>query len=405
MDDEDQTPQQDNSEERTLTSTERAALRNLGKVNLPKIRTTLPDSVLKSIADATDVTARHMRLLDSVMPATKLSKLGIAGLDTKGLLGKNFGLAGLDTKGLIGRHSALSDLAAQQSKLLDSIKPSIRIAELAGAKANIAGSFAKLGVGQAAWTSQLMKNVDFGLSKQMQAAAKSFTVSQSKVWESVAASARLMARSFYPSNLRDIEGITLSAVKAVAFDEGIPLYLVPGQETAELLLRADSLEDRIAILAERSDLIVEDCREVLTACQSERMEGYVAKVDEAAAALAAGFPSAAQALVSSVVESLVWDYFGHDKKRFLPNKRKKVTPEAYDKMDAHEFLAFAPVWQAFQQYELSKGDPIPLTFSRHATAHTVSPEQYKPVNALQGLMLVTGLVVFMDASAALEQAA
>jgi len=132
---------------------------------------------------------------------------------------------------------------------------------------------------------------------------------------------------------------------------------------------------------------------------------YVTKADEAAAALEAGYASAAQALISCLLEALIWGYFGRDKKRFVPNKWGKTTPEAYDELGAHEFLAFAPVWQAFQQYDLAKGDPIPPTFSRHATAHTVSEKQYTRANALQGLMLACSLVAYVDHAGIAEEAA
>lgn len=395
MSDEDEASQPEDAERkrRELTPEEREALRNVGdvaKLKLPKINVGLPDSVLKNISGALGMVDKNKKLLEAISPALKMSNLGIKGLDTRGLLGAN---------------GSLSALASTHSKLLDSMGPALRASDLIGRQSGIASALGQLGVAQSAWTSQVMKNVDFGVSKQMAAMAKQFTASQSLVWESVAASAREMVRSFYPTNLRDIDGITLTAIKAVAFDEGIPLFLVPRQETAELLLAADSLDARLALLEERSGLILEDCRTVLSGCASEQMAGYVAKVGEAAAAHEAGFPSAAQALISSIVESLVWDYFGHEKKRFLPNKWNKTTPGAYDEMGAHEFLAFAPIWQAFQQYELSKGDPLPATFSRHATAHTVSEAQYKPVNALQGLMLVTGLVAFMDAATEVGKAA
>ena len=250
-----------------------------------------------------------------------------------------------------------------------------------------------------------MRNVDFGVSQQMTAVANLFTASQLKVWESIAASALAIARAFYPPNLRDIEDIGLSTIIAVAFDEGIPLYLVPRQETAELLLAAEGREERLAVLEKRSTLVIEDCRGVLAECQSFRMAQCAAKAAEAAAALEAGFASASQALIGSILEALVWDYFGRDKRRFVPSKSGKTTREAYDELQAHEFLAFAPVWQAFQQYDLTKGDSIPPTFSRHATAHTVSEAQYTRANALQGLMLACSLVAYVDAVSVSEAAA
>lgn len=350
----------------------------LAKGSLPRIHADLPSSVLSNITGAAGFADYNKKLLDAIAPAFKVS---------------NLGLKVIDTKGLLGTRSGPSTFAAAQSKLLDSIMPGFLTCELGGAQS----ALGQLGAAQSALTAQLMKNVDLGVSKQMAAIVTQFTASQSKAWESIAASASGIIRSFYPPNLRDIDGITLSDIKAVAFDEGIPMYLVPRQETAALLLGADDLAARLGMLEERSGLIVEDCRAALAECESELMAPYVAKADEAAAAFEAGYPSAAQALTSSILEGLIWDYFGRDKKRFVPNRWGKTTPEAYDELGAHEFLAFAPVWQAFQQYDLTKGDLIPATFSRHATAHTVSEKQYTRANALQGLMLACSLVAHVDA--------
>jgi len=64
-----------------------------------------------------------------------------------------------------------------------------------------------------------------------------------------------------------------------------------------------------------------------------------------------------------------------------------------------EFIAIAPIWQAYQQYYPDKNDPIPRAFNRHATAHTVGTLQYSRRNAVQGLMIVCGLLKFIDQQA------
>ena len=47
-----------------------------------------------------------------------------------------------------------------------------------------------------------------------------------------------------------------------------------------------------------------------------------------------------------------------------------------------------PIWQAWQKFFPHEGLPVPHTFSRNATAHTVSTKQYSRRNAVQGLMIV-----------------
>lgn len=246
----------------------------------------------------------------------------------------------------------------------------------------------------------IFKNVDFGASTGAAALiSKQFTERQSRMWKQLGEQWLRIGQAFFPANLRDIEGIRLTDVQQVAFVEGVPLYAVPGRETAELLLQAESQEARRAILAERCSVIIKDCRDVVEAGDSAMLASDRNKVLEAAAALEAGFISPAQALIGSIVESLVWDYFGKDYKKrepFIPDKKGVRTPEAYDQLGVHEYIALAPIWQAFQKFDAAKGDPVPTTFSRNACAHTISDDQFTQVNALQGLMLASSILALME---------
>ena len=88
-------------------------------------------------------------------------------------------------------------------------------------------------------------------------------------------------------------------------------------------------------------------------------------------------------------------YFGADRYDYTPNRRT-TTNAAYEEFTVREFIAMAPIWQAYQQFYVEKGDPVPRTFSRHATAHTVSPRQYSRRNAIQGLLLACSLIYFFN---------
>lgn len=56
-------------------------------------------------------------------------------------------------------------------------------------------------------------------------------------------------------------------------------------------------------------------------------------------------------------------------------------------------------WQAWQKFFPDEGLRVPHTFSRNATAHTVSAKQYTRRNAVQGLMIVSSLIYFFDREA------
>lgn len=54
-------------------------------------------------------------------------------------------------------------------------------------------------------------------------------------------------------------------------------------------------------------------------------------------------------------------------------------------------------WQKF--FPDDKELPVPHTFNRNATAHTVSAKQYARRNAVQSLMIVSSLIYFSDREA------
>lgn len=118
-----------------------------------------------------------------------------------------------------------------------------------------------------------------------------------------------------------------------------------------------------------------------------------------------GHSSAAQALAGSLIDSLVTAYFGKDRYQYTPDKNGKRTTKAYDEFTVRQFVAFAPMWQAYQQFWVDDGDTVPTTFSRNATAHTVSSRQFNRRNTVQALLFATSLLYFFDEQASRRRAA
>ena len=114
---------------------------------------------------------------------------------------------------------------------------------------------------------------------------------------------------------------------------------------------------------------------------------------------------AAQALTGSLIDSLLTAYFGKDRYKYTPAKNGKRTTEAYEEFTIRQFVAFAPMWQVYQQFWVEDGDRIPTTFSRNATAHTVSARQFNRRNAVQALLFATSLLFFFDEQASRRKAA
>ena len=109
-------------------------------------------------------------------------------------------------------------------------------------------------------------------------------------------------------------------------------------------------------------------------------------------------------MAGSLVDTLVNGYFGDDRYKFTPSK-KNPTNDAYNEFTIREWVAFAPMWQAYQQFFITKGDSVPTAFSRHATAHAVGPEQFNLCNAVQGILFACSLLFRLDEEAALAETA
>lgn len=201
-------------------------------------------------------------------------------------------------------------------------------------------------------------------------------------------------QSFYPPNLRSIEGLRLDDVEKIVMDDGIALYCVPRASIAKAIVRANGAPERRDILVQQWSEILADCRATVDECTSVAVAPYTRATIAALDALDAGHVEAAQALTASILEVLVNSCFDN-RYLYTPDKRGR-TNDAYDEFGVQEYIAFAPIWQAWQQYFLNSDDPIPHTFSRHATAHTISTKQYTRQNAIQALMIVCGILSLLN---------
>jgi hypothetical protein len=245
--------------------------------------------------------------------------------------------------------------------------------------------------------SQLTKNIDFGLSETMPKVASQWL-------KAIAPSFANFKARFYPLNLQDIEGLRFKQVKEVVMDDGIPLYGLRRTSTAEALIRADSASKRRDILGRRWQTISADCREVITACTTAVVAPYAPFAVAALDALDTGHTEAAQALAGSLIDAILSAWFEEDRSKFTPDRKGTRTTDAYNEFTVREFIAFAPMWQTYQQFWVKDGDVVPTTFSRNATAHTVNRRQYNRRNAVQALMVACSLLCRIDEEATLKAA-
>jgi hypothetical protein len=303
-----------------------------------------------------------------------------------------------------------SALAAQQSRILDSLKPMLDMQsawrkqfdltnnDFFKTHATTQAQFAKLGA-------NLTKTIDFGVSDSVAKIAQQFTAQQSSWLKMLGPTLERLRDSFYPPNLRCIEDLEFEDVEKVVMADSIALYGVPRAAIAEALIRADDAAKRREILGRRWKAISADCREAVEGFESEAVAPFAPFALAALDALDGGHTAAAQALAGSLIDSLLTAYFGKDRNQYTPDKKGKRTTKAYEEFTVRQFVAFAPMWQTYQQFWVGEGDTVPTTFSRNATAHAVNQRQFNRRNTVQALLFATSLLYFFDEQAARRKAA
>ena len=198
-----------------------------------------------------------------------------------------------------------------------------------------------------------------------------------------------------PLNLRLCRGeLNLDEIICFLQHEGIPLYLVPRKRIVTRLVRAENTAMRRQVLSSCHNQIVEDCASVIEAISKNWAGDELAFVDDAIGAMRAGFTQSAQAMLTSVLDTLI--------RRFVPdpNVRRSLTnrqnganaPDLFNDLNLRQELVWLPIWNAHQAFWIDKGDRIPRVYSRHASVHGVSKRQFSKRNCVQVLMLVTSLV-------------
>lgn len=217
--------------------------------------------------------------------------------------------------------------------------------------------------------------------------------------EQVARQSRLIAEfqrgwlEVLPPNLRGIADLRVSHAVDFMAEEGIPLFLVPRQATAQAFLAADGHGERRRVLGTHAPSIIADCRKVWDEHQSPAVQGWIDLLDAGVRALESGHPHPAQAMFTAVMDTIMFA---------VPERRKYVRHENGDPnysflLDEEEFdtaLVMIPIWSVFEANWEPKGHPVPRSLNRHAALHRASTRQYSKRNAVQALMLATSLLAW-----------
>lgn len=219
---------------------------------------------------------------------------------------------------------------------------------------------------------------------------------QHKQWDSLFASLRSLAETFFPPNWKGVEHPEFDVIETILLDDGIPLAWVPAQAVLQAVFDAPDAATRRQVIGRRWKRIVSNCEDVLGEVGHVSLQHHQPFATDIVCALRDGHVPAAQALAANLLDSILRRNFSNDSFKMVTRNKKGGARFDLDDYQARAAFTLAPIWRAYAEYWESQGDPIPRIFGRHPSAHAVSRAQYSRVNAVVALMLVTSLLRLLD---------
>jgi len=200
----------------------------------------------------------------------------------------------------------------------------------------------------------------------------------------------------FPANLREIDGVDLTAVLDAGRHEGIALYGVPRASTAQSILSAGDPQARRAVFGRKFDSIAADDLSALETISAPQVAVHASMLRSAIEAAQAGHTRAAQALATCVLDAAVFDLVEADISAYARARKRDPERRAEAELTLRDALVILPLIHAFVVYRRKDGDPVPRTYSRNATVHHPGPRQYSRRNAAQALLLTTSVLLYAD---------
>lgn len=235
-----------------------------------------------------------------------------------------------------------------------------------------------------------------GISEAVKLIAQHVAALERVVYPGLARIGEQFRKYAFPENLASLDGVLIRDVLAVGRDEGIALFGVPNAHTAKGILSAPTPEARRSVLGRNLGRIASDCRNAVDGIRAPEVRKHVALLQHAADAALAGHTEAAQALATCMLDAAMYDLVGAAPRRLARARKKDPDLRAEAELLLREALVMLPLVCALVPYEREKGDPIPRTYSRHATVHGGGSHQYSKRNTAQALLLATSLLLYAD---------
>ena len=203
-----------------------------------------------------------------------------------------------------------------------------------------------------------------------------------------------LRRTALPANIAASEVILDVKLLRQWMDEGLPIAHVPRAETLNLVAEASTAASRRVIYGRRWRGILQDCEDLLDDAQAAETAPMVEQARKAIAGVRAGHSDLAQAFAGSALDTAVKKAFSPiDYSGWVSSKN----PNDPETQSLRRFFMVAPLQAVHRSYFPQRGDSVPATFNRHATAHAVGlGRQYSRVNAVLAISHLTSFIWFID---------
>jgi hypothetical protein len=198
---------------------------------------------------------------------------------------------------------------------------------------------------------------------------------------------------FLPPNWRGVEGRKFKDLETMLLDEGLPLAWVPPPAVLARIFAASTPAERRRVIGRSWKTIACACDEQLDSISASELKGHAKLGKQAVASLLDGNSPASQALSANLLDSVLHAHFNKKDRRTITGQKTRLDFKSYPVRVA---IVLGGIWGAYGEYWPEKGDKIPRSFSRHASAHGASARQYSRINAVLALMHVTALLKMLE---------
>lgn len=197
----------------------------------------------------------------------------------------------------------------------------------------------------------------------------------------------------YPPNWKGVKSGGMANLESLLLDEGLALGWVPDAELLQKLFDASTKQERRRLLGRRWKTVMKSCRASVITVSQARYAGYRDFTLKAIDALEAGSPEAAQALAASLLDTMLRETLDGTDRTLVTSQRNRLD---LNSLPLRASIVFGGIWGSFTEFYTSRGDKVPQSFSRHASAHAVGGRQYSRINTVIAIMHVTAYIMLLD---------